>query len=58
MTFITYHKTVGYSSSFNLTQVWLYFRVPSFDTIIANDSVGFKQRWQSCDNKIIQHLVT
>jgi len=48
----------GYSRSFSLTQVLLDLRVSSFDTIIVNNSVRFKQRWLSCDNKITQHLVT
>ena len=47
----------GYSRSFSLTQVLLDLRVSRFDTIIANNSVRFKQRWLSCDNKITQHLV-
>jgi len=43
--------------SFSLTHVLLDLMVSSFDTIIANNSVRYKQRWQSCDNKRKQHLV-
>jgi len=46
----------GYSRSFSLTQVLLDLRVSSFDTIIANNSVRFQQRWLSCDNKVTQHF--
>jgi len=48
---------LGTAEGFSLTQVLLDLKVSSFDTIIANNSVRFQQRWLSCDNKITQHLV-
>ena len=35
----------------------LDLKLASFDTIIANNSDRFMQRWQFCDNKIVQHLL-
>ena len=47
-----------YNRRYSLTQALLELRLPTFDTILANNTVRFSERWKGCENKLVKFLAT
>ena len=47
-----------YNRRYSLTQALLEQRLPTFDTILANNTVRFSERWKGCENKLVNFLAT
>ena len=46
----------GYNRFDSVTQMLLNLQLPSFDTLITNCKLSFKQKWCSCNNNIVRYL--
>jgi len=46
----------GFGRSYSLTQTYLELRLPTFDTVLVNNSFRFEQCWRRSPNILVRHL--